>query len=319
MHPMNPMNPRSRSLLWILGALLTLSSCASKTDDGGLIPPPDPSAPLFRSLSFGTPASLEVITWNIQQFPKSIDTVRYLVEALRAIDADIVCIQEIRDRSAFLTVVDSLREYEGFAPSSNNYINLGILYKSSTVTEVSFEELFPSLWRPFPRSPLKMTATFAGNRYVVINNHFKCCGDNRIDPVDEGDEERRRVEASALLDDYIRTNHPDDRVIVVGDLNDRLTDAPRDNVFQVFFDRPSEYRFADFALATGPSSDFSWIGSSSPSHIDHILVTNELFAALDDGGARVTTLKPEADLIEGITEYRSVLSDHRPVALRIAP
>jgi endonuclease/exonuclease/phosphatase family metal-dependent hydrolase len=302
-----------------LGLLLVLGGCAKKNSDSLLQPPPADGNPLFSTLSFGTLSNLEVITWNVRNFPQTTQTVRYLVSAIRAIDADIVCIQEIENRSAFLAVIDSLDQYEGFAAASDNYINLGILYKSSTVSDVSFEELFTSLWQPFPRAPLQMTATFGGSQYVVINNHLKCCGDGQIALNDDGDEESRRAEASRLLESHIATNLPDSKVILVGDLNDRLTDPPPNNVFQVFFDRPAEYRFADFELASGPSSEFSWIGSNTPSHIDHILVTNELFGAINDGGALVLTLKPEVDLVGGINEFREVLSDHRPVAMRIAP
>jgi endonuclease/exonuclease/phosphatase family metal-dependent hydrolase len=302
-----------------LWAVTALAGCAKKSGDDLTGPPPGThTSDLFPDLHFGTASSFEVVTWNIQNFPRSSYTISYLAQALRSIDADVVCLQEIESGSGFDALVDSLDGYVGYRGSGAAYdINLAILYKAASFSAVQIDELFPGEHRPFPRSPIQFSATFDAQHVVVIDNHYKASGDGRIDTTDPYDEEARRAEASALLDDYIRTTWPDDRVIVVGDLNDRLTDAAPNNVFQVFLDLPGEYRFADMALAEGPSSNFSWIGGNPPSHLDHILVTNELFSAVSASGAVVTTLKPEADLQEGITEYRDRLSDHRPVAMRI--
>ena len=38
-------------------------------------------------------------------------------------------------------------------------------------------------------------------------------------------------------------------MVLVGDLNDELTDPVADNVFQMFLDLPDSYRFADWDVA----------------------------------------------------------------------
>ena len=70
-----------------------------------------------------------------------------------------------------------------------------------------------------------MDFNFKGQRFVIINNHLKCCGNGVLDLNDNGDEETRRYHASRLLKEYIDTNLSDVNVLVVGDLNDSITDV----------------------------------------------------------------------------------------------
>ena len=42
---------------------------------------------------------------------------------------------------------------------------------------------------------------------------------------------------------------PNEKVIILGDLNDLLTDDPVNNVFQMYLDDPTNFVFADMAIA----------------------------------------------------------------------
>ena len=55
--------------------------------------------------------------------------------------------------------------------------------------------------------------------------------------------------------------------------------------------------------------------SNWPSHLDHILVTNEIFESLDS--IYVKTIKIDEHLEGGWNEYDQNISDHRPVAIKI--
>ena len=68
----------------------------------------------------------------------------------------------------------------------------------------------------------------------MINNHFKCCGDGELDLNDTSDEEYRRLISNQLLEEYVNDTYPNKRVIILGDLNDSLTDDEEDNVFWKF-------------------------------------------------------------------------------------
>jgi endonuclease/exonuclease/phosphatase family metal-dependent hydrolase len=143
---------------------------------------------------------------------------------------------------------------------------------------------------------------------MVINNHLKCCGDGDLIVGDHGDEEYRRFVAGEMLEAWIATEATGRAVVMVGDLNDRLDDDPADNVFQMFFDRPDLYRFADWAIAIDPSHA-GWSWGPGESHLDHILVTDELFPAL--GPCRTMRL----DLALPGGTYETTISDHLPVTL----
>ena len=116
---------------------------------------------------------------------------------------------------------------------------------------------------------------------------FKCCGDGIIDFNNESDEEKRRYDASNFLKEYIDTNLSDKNVIVLGDLNDDIAEAPQNNVFQMILDDPENYLFADLEIANGSTSE--WSCPTWPSHLDHILITNELFDEL--GNSDIQTIK----------------------------
>ena len=92
--------------------------------------------------------------------------------------------------------------------------------------------------------------------------------------------------------------------MVLGDFNDVITGtSSATNPFYNFIADAEEYAFADMAIATG--SDKSWSYPSYPSHIDHVLVSNELMPYIKS----VTTLTP--DLCN--TMYYNNVSDHRPL------
>jgi endonuclease/exonuclease/phosphatase family metal-dependent hydrolase len=274
----------------------------------------------FLGREFGTVATFEVATWNLEHFPKrGLVTVDQAARALQAMDVDVVALQEIEEAGYFLALDDRLGDWTGVRAVSAAYnANLAFLYRvgGDWVTD-SVGEILTGYNREFPRAPYVLQGRFQGVPVVVINNHFKCCGDNYIDPTDEWDEEVRRRDAGLLLDQYVRTNFPDQMVIIVGDMNDSLTDAADRNVFNVFLDDPDAWRFVDLAIAQGPSGGWSYPGW--PSHLDHILVTAALFPAVDGPAAEVAVVPLFLGYPLGWSGYDRDLSDHLPVALKIVP
>jgi endonuclease/exonuclease/phosphatase family metal-dependent hydrolase len=271
----------------------------------------------LSDISFGTDETFEVVTWNIEWFPKNgtatADSVGRIIEFL---DVDVLGLQEIDDTTLFRQVTNNVPGYELFI-ADGWFGGLAYVYKTSTVNIQSIYKIYESspFWNAFPRSPLVMELTFMGEEIVVINNHFKCCGNGILDMGNTSDEEYRRYEASSLLKEYIDTNFPSSRVIVLGDLNDILTDNYANNVFKVFLEDPTNYRFADEEIASGASTGWSYPGW--PSHIDHILITNELFGDLSNPGAVVQTIKVDDFMSGGFSSYDYYISDHRPVGMKI--
>ena len=259
------------------------------------------------------------MTWNIEAFPKAgqntMDSVRKIVEAL---DMDIIGVQEINDTNAFKAMVLTINGYSGFA-KLNYIVGLGFIYKTSSIQINSIYEIFtaPQYWNNFPRAPIVMDMNYMNERYILIVNHLKCCGDGFIDLGNTNDEENRRLESVILLKEYIDQNFPTLKTIVLGDLNDLITDQPNSNVFQPILNDPSNYTFADNAIALGPSSNWSY--PTWPSHLDHFIITNELFYETQNNGSYVQTLKLESEFAAGWSSYEAIVSDHRPVAMKIFP
>jgi endonuclease/exonuclease/phosphatase family metal-dependent hydrolase len=273
----------------------------------------------IEDLNFGTDSTFEAMTWNIEWFPKNGQTtVNYVSQIIEALDIDLLALQEISDTILFKQMLESLDGYKGYFKSSW-YAGLAYIYKTDAIEINDIYEIYTTspYWSAFPRSPMVMEMSFMNENFIIINNHFKCCGDGILDPYDAGDEETRRFEASNLLKQYIDSNFPNKRVIVLGDLNDILTDDPVNNVFQAFLDDAGNYLFADMNIALGSVSNWSY--PTWPSHLDHILITNEIFDELENAGSDIQTIKIDDYLSGGWWQYESNISDHRPVALKIKP
>ena len=269
----------------------------------------------LQDLSFGDEYSLDIATWNIEWFPKNNQiTVDYVIEIINSLEFDILGIQELDDTTMFNDMLDSLPSYSGYYESSW-FAGLAYIYKTDLVEINDIFEIYTNspFWNAFPRSPMVMDLNFAGENYIIINNHFKCCGDGILDLNDESDEENRRYTAMNLLKTYIDENLSNEKVIVLGDLNDDISEPYQNNVFQDVLSDSDNYQFGDLIIAQGNSSDWSF--PNWPSHLDHILITNELFDGLDS--IEVKTIKIDDYINGGWTEYDQNISDHRPVAIKI--
>lgn len=270
----------------------------------------------FTNLQFGDDASFEVVTWNIEHFPKNEQvTINYLKEIIDSLKADIIAVQEIDDSLKFRTMVNELENYNCYIAS---YGGLGYIYNHKNIQINRIFEIYNTsyYYRPFPRSPLIIDLVHNGENYIVINNHFKCCGDGVLDTSDIWDEEYRRYEAMNLLKSYIDANYSYHKVILVGDLNDEVTDSSRNNVFKNVIDDSLNFKFADMEIAQGNPDNWSYPGW--PSHLDHLLITNEVFNDFSSENLLVETIKIDDYLTTGWNSYDYNISDHRPVGIKLS-
>ncbi|WP_339917508.1 endonuclease/exonuclease/phosphatase family protein [Yeosuana marina] len=275
------------------------------------------SAQTINDLSFGTNDTFEIMTWNIQEFPKNNQaTIYYVTQIIEALDIDFIAIQEISNQTAFNDLVDGLANYNGHFESTE-YDGLAFLYKPDVITVNRVYRIFETsnYWNVFPRAPMVVDITYNNQHLYIINNHLKCCGDGTLSLGDTTDEENRRYEAVNLLKNYIDTNLQNENVILLGDLNDVLSDGINNNVFQSLIDDTSNYLFADHDIAFGRNTNWSY--PTWPSHLDHILITNELFDEFALASSTTETIKIDDYLSNGWTEYDQNVSDHRPVALKL--
>ncbi len=265
-----------------------------------------------NSIQFGTESTLDVITWNIENFPKQNgSTVNYLAELIPLLDVDIIAMQEIGDKDSFNQLVDQLSGWSGFCTGGS--WGLAYIYKSEVIIN-RIEEIQALDNYNLTRTPLLMELEWGGENVYIINNHYKCCGNGTIE-IEYDDEEYRRLQSSILTKTYIESNLDSQKVILVGDLNDELNDEESINVFQNFIIDSTNYKFVDMEIAYSSSSNWSY--PSWPSHLDHILITNELFNEFENEGSSVQTIRLEEYFDNGWSEYENYISDHRPVGLRL--
>ena len=256
-----------------------------------------------NSIQFGTESTLDIITWNIEQFPKNNLTVSYLAELIDSMNVDIIAMQEIWGDGAsgsFENLKIKLDGWDGNRKSSG----LAYLYKTeltiNSLTEINdLNEII--------RTPYLLSLTWGGQNIHVINNHFKALGG--------AENEAERKIASEKIENYINEYLEDLNVIVLGDLNDELNDEESVNVFQNFINDALNFKFTDMDIAYSSSSNWSY--PAWPSHLDHILITNELFDEFENEGSSVQTIRLEEYFDNGWTDYEKYISDHRPVGLSL--
>jgi len=232
-----------------------------------------------------------------------------------ALNADIIAFQEIMDYTAFMNMVAQIPNYNAYVYEATSEYRLAYIYDTRTITVNDQYTIYNNDSNPFPRPPYVLDFNWNNENYFVINNHLKAYGDNIINENDSWDEEYRRRLACQKLDTYISTNMPDKKVIVVGDMNDQIAEPPEYNVFLSFINKPAEYLFADMGTALNPTyNNVSYPGSLS--HIDHILISNELFDAFTATQSYCRTIKAENWMVNWTT-YANTMSDHRPVGIRL--
>ena len=255
------------------------------------------------------------MSWNIEWFPKNgqvtADSVKTILQSLAA---DVYALQEIDDTTLLKQVVSTIPGYACHFKSSY-YGGLAYVYNTNTVQVNAKYEIYTNqpYWNAFPRSPQVLELTFNNEEYVIIDNHLKCCGDGVLDLNDTSDEENRRLRAVNLLKTYIDSVFSNDKVIVVGDWNDILTDPTPNNVFNSFLN-DSDYLFVDFPIALGSSANFSF--PTWPSHLDHILISDELFADFSKPNSMISCISID-DYMSSWNAYDNNISDHRPVGLKL--
>ena len=254
--------------------------------------------------SFGTQSSLDIVTWNIEHFPKNSSTVDTLIHIIPELFVDIIALQEIESSLS----LNQLRAGLGtnwvsyIAEENSSWGELAYLINTNEVeiTVPPYEILSQYSYYFAYRPPFAINITYQNHDYVIINVHYKCC---------DGSEDRR-LQSSVYLDNYISQNLSNEKVIVVGDYNDLLIDNP--NVFTPFLNNPNEYQFTDYYIAQVDMIN-EWSFPSWPSHLDHILITNELFNL----NQTTETILIDNLFFNSTYNYDTYLSDHRPVGIRI--
>ncbi len=286
---------------------------------GQTCPPPDTTAvnPLQNSWTIPYQNNwngLEIMTWNVEQFPLSSNTLNYVNEIISDLLPDVINFQEITNLTVFNQLAASLSAYEfihtDYAASGGYNMDLGMAVRRDCVSIEGYGTLFPGESYNFAgRFPLKANLTWgcgeAALSFQMICVHLKCCDDGF----------NRRLAATQLMRDYIYNqmmNQGQENIIVAGDFNDEINEPVQNNSLWPLVNDPDEVYFTTTPIVNDNNQQsFPWYWN--PSFLDHVLISSGLFNENSIG--TVQTLR--IDDYTGSNTYRNNVSDHRPVIWRI--
>ena len=108
----------------------------------------------FENLSIANDESLEIVTWNIEWFPKNNSTPDYVRDIIQGIGADIYAIQEIDDTTVFKNTINELEDFE-YILMDGWFGGLVYVYNTEQIEVLEAFEIYTSseFWNPLPRSP----------------------------------------------------------------------------------------------------------------------------------------------------------------------
>jgi endonuclease/exonuclease/phosphatase family metal-dependent hydrolase len=275
-------------------------------DADPLYPYPPPRTDVVPAI--GSDTTLEIATWNLENFPAIGATPELVADLIASLDLDVIVVEEIANVLAWDELLTRLRDYDGVLSShqytATSYQKIGVIYRTALVTAAPIALLFEDDSWAYPRPALSVTITVDGAAIELIGVHLKA-------GVTTDDAERRRV-AITKIDALLRAQTDaggEDEVILLGDYNEVLTDAAGRAVLAPLLTAPERYTVRTEPAAV--AGEISYLGFGGKL-IDQITTT----AALD---ARWSAARVEVPRLDGmITSYRSQVSDHLPVIL-IAP
>ncbi len=264
----------------------------------------------FDVPDFNQDSYLEVMTWNMEWFPKANDsTITAVAEIMQKINADVYAVQEIGSLKQFAAMLDLLPAYDFQVTRQSSFFDQAIIYKKNVLTYVGREEPFSHADYNFAgRSPLRVDFLWKNGNQVepvsIINLHLKCCGNGL----------ERRKKSMEELHEYLSLGMEwgEENVIVLGDWNDQLDDVGTIQSFGAFLDDPEQFQFATARIA-GDVEQASY--PTWPSFLDHILIGKGFFDEFENKSTIQTM--PVADWLGDWDNYELIISDHRPVLMQL--
>jgi len=248
------------------------------------------------------PPDLTLMTWNLENFPKSVETISRAAEVIVRERPAVVGVQELRDLTAWEALDDELGDYvRHVATDGDGYTTVGLLVDTTQVEVEPPNTVFVDDDDAFPRPmlavrvhPLRGQPSF---HLGIV--HLKA----QLDAESAARRRRACVKLAAWADAELSAG--DANIIILGDYNDELGELGSEDVFGPMHDAGA---FLTEPLAA--SGAFSYVPFERL--IDHVYLRGEFEPRSD---ARIVR-EDEAD-----SDYVDTVSDHLPVMalLRASP
>ena len=252
---------------------------------------------------------LEIVTWNVEFFPKSNDsTIKALSEVIAKLNLDLIGFQEIRKRGWFYDLMQYLPEYNFSIAMQSSFMDNAFIFKKDKIKLLNQYEPFAENDYNFAgRPPLQCDFEYFYNNkkieFTIFNIHMKCC-DSGLS---------RRKKAGEMLYEYVLEIYNEkSNLIILGDWNDDLRDLPGEHCFKPFLEDNNMY-FANTKILYD-DSQVSYPKEPYRSFLDHILITQDFMNYQTD--YRVMTI-PIDNYMGGFDVYEEYISDHKPVMIGI--
>ena len=282
------------------------SASSSSSGTGGSVVLPDPEP-------------LKVVNWNVRNFVNNVidDTnapmeetdPNYLLHrgnvgnVLRALDGDIVVLQEVEHEAVLTDLDDSeldgaYQEVHVVDANDPRGIDIGVLSKlplDGIVTHKS--DPFTKLGTQTPtyhyaRDALEIHLTFNQRRLVLLGVHYR----SKSAP-DDPDKRLAEAQHTRAIADGITAADPETAVIILGDFNDTPASPAYDATVGT---DPDVYRDVTLDLATGERWSYDFMGTLEL--VDQQMANPLMGSRLDAASVRIQH-GPEVD----------AASDHSPV------
>jgi exonuclease III len=301
-----------------------------------------------NAIDYGLSNQIEIVTWNIRNFPQVSTSDDYVKALLEKWNADIYLLQEIDDsdgKPAIQSMVNSMPNYSYVFDEKSQSLGFALIYKNDYITYLSKNELWQDesnsssdcnndylnckLYMFAGRPPMETYLTWTDGAKTInlytINVHYKASGDGIYMPNDLTHEATRRHHSSLLLTDYLLSDRVNDNVILVGDFNNVGNQNITNPALSPFtdednFDSASSFKLTDLSILLGPKSGWSWQGwgsSYDESHFDHIIINQPLFSYDATSSVEVINLPNQVGI--STNNLRNRVSDHQPVIYRFYP
>lgn len=267
----------------------------------------------FDIPAYGTDSTLEIATWNLLNFPIADGNIdgspdpgreEYFEKLLLTEKIDIIGVEEVNYPQNLQKIIDKYDSIGIFLSDENVSQHVGVIYN-----KVLFEKdpskpvtlLFENEHYIFPRAPLSVPFRIINNgenfNFIVL--HLKARTDQQS--------QSRREQAINMLYDYVKQQEQNgEKFVIVGDFNSDMSNEP--------FLKTTFVNDPDFVVLTydslQPNESYYASYPSYSSLIDHIIISKNLLNLIHL--LDVETLRID----DYLKDYLSVMSDHRPVAIK---
>ena len=289
------------------------------------------------SLNISKEYTFDIAAWNLEWFGSSgngpVDNELQLENAVKVmteIDADVFVLEEITDLNTFSSLVSLLDGYSGGCSPAvsgggepEQAQRICFVYKDKTIKPLGITPLlagtppiaeYPTSFNRFWASG-RLPALFecdvnidgVSRRMHIIGIHARA---NRNTPAERELVYNMRKKDIEVLKDSLDQYFPNASIIMAGDFNDDVDETVvtglKESTYSSFMNDKDNWKALTKELSDAGQK--SYIGYDNV--IDHVIISNELFASAIPMGTEL--LLP----FIGIDDYNDNTSDHLPVMSR---